>query len=133
MQIIIFTLDKEYYAISTEYVEEIIRDITTTKVPNTNDYIEGLINLRGNVVTLINLSKLLKKTNNLCYNDVIIINNEIEKMGIMVNDVREVIDIDEKSIQKVSKKPVDGVIGIIENKDSIVNILDMNLLLINEG
>ncbi|HEY4543029.1 MAG TPA: chemotaxis protein CheW [Tissierellaceae bacterium] len=133
MQIIIFTLDKEYYAISTEYVEEIIRDITTTKVPNTYDYIEGLINLRGNVVTLINLSKLLGKDNNLSYNDVIIINNEIEKMGIMVNDVREVIDIDEKSIQKVSKKPVDGVIGIIENKDSIVNILDMNLLLINEG
>lgn len=133
MQIIIFTLDKEYYAISTNYVDEIIRDVTVTQVPNTQDWIEGLINLRGNVVTLINLSKFLKINSELCYNDVIIINNEIEKIGIMVNNVEEVTDIDEKDIQQLTKQSRDGVIGIIENKDNIVNILDVNLLLENEG
>lgn len=134
MQIIVFRLEKDYYAISTEFVEEIIRDITVTKVPNSDNWIEGLINLRGNVVTLVNLAKLLERDIKLCYNDVIIINNDEEKLGIMVENVEEVINISEKDIQNINENENHGIVGIIESSDKIVNIINIESLLVkNEG
>lgn len=134
MQIIVFRLEKDYYAISTEFVEEIIRDITVTKVPNSDEWIEGLINLRGNVVTLVNLAKLLERDIKLCYNDVIIINNDEEKLGIMVENVEEVINISEEDIQNINENENHGIVGIIESSDKIVNIINIESLLVkNEG
>lgn len=134
MQIIVFRLEKDYYAISTEIVEEIIRDITIAKVPNSDNWIEGLINLRGNVVTLVNLAKLLERDVKLCYNDVIIINNDEEKLGVMVENVEEVINISEKDIQNINENENYGIVGIIESSDKIVNIINIESLLVkNEG
>ena len=61
MQIIVFTLNDKYYAIDTEQVEEISKNIPSTIVPNAPYWIEGLINLRGNVVSLVNLCKILRR------------------------------------------------------------------------
>ena len=55
MQIILFTLNDRHYAISTDMVEEISKQIPSTNVPNSPEWVEGIINLRGNVVTLLNL------------------------------------------------------------------------------
>lgn len=140
MQIIIFTLCEEYYAINTENVDEISENIKITRVPNAPDWIEGLINLRGNVVTLINSYKLLEHKGNMEYNDIIIVHNEDEeKIGIMVKDIIEVANIDETEIQKVKEIMDDGIMGIIKRNGNIVNIIDINELIskneitINEG
>ncbi|MPW24762.1 chemotaxis protein CheW [Alkalibaculum sp. M08DMB] len=129
MQIIIFTLSDKYYAIRTDKVEEISKKITSTMVPNSPDWVEGLINLRGNVVTLVNLCKLLHQSDDGCYNNIIIIHNEEDKVGLMVKDVNEVIDIDEKEIQKVSGEVFDGILGIVHMEEGIVNIIDIDVLL----
>lgn len=134
MQIIIFKLRDQYYAISTENVEEISKNISITKVPNAPTWVEGLVNLRGNVVTLINLCKLLQQEDSSCYNNIIIIQNEEEKVAIIVEDVVEVVDIEEEDIQKIGEEAADGIIGIIRMKDEIVNIIDINTLISkNEG
>ncbi len=134
MQIIIFTLSDKYYAISTENVEEISRNINITKVPNAPNWVEGLVNLRGNVVTLINLCKLLQQEESICYNNIIIVQNQEEKVAILVKDVIEVANIEEEDIQRVSEESVDGVIGIVRLKDNIINIIDINMLISkNEG
>ena len=134
MQIIIFTLSDKYYAISTENVEEISRNINITKVPNAPNWVEGLVNLRGNVVTLINLCKLLQQEESICYNNIIIIQNQEEKVAILVKDVIEVANIEEEDIQRVSEETIDGVIGIVRIKDEIINIIDINMLISkNEG
>lgn len=140
MQIIIFTLSDEYYAINTENVDEISKNIRVANVPNAPDWIEGLINLRGNVVTLINSYKLLEHKGNMVYNDIIIVHNDNgEKIGIMVKDIIEVANIEESDIQKVSDITENGVMGIIDRNDSIVNIIDINELIskneitMNEG
>ncbi len=140
MQIIIFTLCEEYYAINTENVDEISENIKITRVPNAPDWIEGLINLRGNVVTLINSYKLLEHKGNMEYNDIIIVHNDNEeKIGIMVKDIIEVANIDEAEIQKVKEIMEDGIMGIIKRNGNIVNIIDINELIskneitINEG
>jgi len=134
MQIIVFTLNEKYYAIETDKVEEISKKIPSTTVPNSPNWVEGLINLRGNVVTLLNLSKLLQQDEGICYNNIIIINNEEEKVGLMVREVTKVMDIKPESIQKVTKDIVDGIIGIIQIDEVIINIIDIKILLSkNEG
>lgn len=134
MQIIIFTLGDQYYALRTDKVEEISKNIAITKVPNSPIWIEGIINLRGNVVSLINLSKLLQQEDNLCYNNIIIVHNQEEKVGILVKDVIEVVDIAEEDIQNINHDSTDGILGIIRIDGRIINIIDMDILLSkNEG
>lgn len=134
MQIIVFTLSDKYYAISTDKVEEICKDLAFTLVPNSPDWVEGLINLRGNVVTLVNLSKLLYQEEDMCCNNIIIIHNDEEKVGLMVKDVMEVMDIQPDEFQKISKEELDGILGIVRRDGRIINIVDIDKLLFkNEG
>ncbi|HLS53732.1 MAG TPA: chemotaxis protein CheW [Tissierellaceae bacterium] len=134
MQIIIFTIGDKYYGLNTEEVEEIIDETQSKKVPNSPDWVEGLINLRGSVVTTINLSKLLRQKEDLCYNNIIIINDNEEKIGLLIKDVVEVIDIDEKDIEQIDMEAEDAIIGILRVNDRLVNIIDINILFSkNEG
>lgn len=134
MQIVIFTLNDKLYAIDTNNVDEICKRVPSTRVPNSPHWVEGLINLRGNLVTLVNLCKLLHLEDNLCYNNTIIIENNGEKIGILVKDVIEVIDIDLKDIQKLKDDSIDEISGLLLLNENIVNIIDVNKLLCkNEG
>lgn len=134
MQIIVFTLSSKYYGITTDKVEEISKKINSTLVPNAPSWVEGVINLRGNVVSLLNLSKLLHQDNSVCYNNIIIIKNEEEQVGLMVKDVVQVMDVDNKDIQKLSAENKDEFIGILKTSDKIINIIDIDILLSkNEG
>lgn len=133
MQIITFTIGDKHYAIATDKVDEISKNINSTLVPNAPSWVEGVINLRGNVVTLLNLSKLLHIEDNLCYN-IIIINNEDEKVGLMVRDVDQVMEVDLGDIQKFNSEDSDGTLGILKLDGEIINIIDIDVLLSkNEG
>lgn len=133
MQIIIFTLNDKYYGIDTSEVEEITKTISLTKVPNSEDWTEGLINLRGNVVTLVNMNKLLLQEEDSCYNNIIIIGNEEERIGILVKEVMEVVNIEEKDIEDFNREN-SGILGIYRIDSRVINILDIDSLLYkNEG
>lgn len=133
MQIIIFTLNDKYYAINTEVVEEITKTMPLTKVPNSEDWTEGLINLRGNVITLVNMSKLLLQNEDSCYNNIIIVNIEEEKIGILVKEVMEVVNIEDIEIENFNTQDT-GIFGIYRIDNRIINIVDIHSLLYkNEG
>lgn len=134
MQIIIFTIGSKYYGINTGLVDEIINKAKPKTVPNAPDWVDGLINLRGNVVPTVNLAKLLRQDDDLCYNNIIIVNNEDERIGIMIKDVIEVIDIEDENIENVNLDVDLAIIGITRINGKLVNIIDMDLLLSkNEG
>lgn len=135
MQIIVFTVGDKNYGISTTEVEEISEWIVPTVVPKSPYWVEGLINLRGNVITLVDLSKLLGQNNDkMCYNNVILIRSNEEEVGLMVTDVVEVTRIDPKDIEEVSQDKRDGFTGVIRLNDTIVNVVDIDILLSkNEG
>lgn len=58
MQLVIFKLDKEEFGISIHTVQEIIRiPENISRVPKTDDFIEGVINLRGNVLPIVDMRK----------------------------------------------------------------------------
>jgi len=134
MQIILFTLNDRHYAISTDMVEEISKQIPSTNVPNSPEWVEGIINLRGNVVTLLNLSKLLQQDDSICYNNIIIMNNNDEKIGLMVQEVLQVLDIEPEDIQTLNSDEDDGMLGIVQIGEEIIDILEIEKLLSkNEG
>ena len=129
MQIIIFKLKDKYYALNTDMVEEISKTITSTNVPNAPEWIDGLTNLRGYVVTLLNLGFLLEIEESLCYNNIIICNYQDEKIGLLVEEIIGVREIETDMIRKVSNNMKKGILGILQTKDFIVNIIDVNSLL----
>jgi purine-binding chemotaxis protein CheW len=129
MQIIVFTLDDQYYSLDSSRVEEISRQIPSTMVPNAPVGVVGLINLRGNVVPLVNLAKLLHRKEDQCYNNIVIVQKEDEKIGILVHEVKEVLKIDESHIEEVSAKAGTGIVGIIQLGDKLVNHIDLDRIL----
>lgn len=129
MQIIVFTLGEKYYAFNSEKVEEISKLIESTTVPKSPAWIEGLINLRGNVVSLVNLSRLMKHEDKGCYTNIVIVNVKDEKIGIMVSEVKEVLKIKETDIEKVSMETGDGVVGILQLEEKLVNYIDLDLII----
>lgn len=133
MQIVIFLLGEKRYAFKTEKVLEISKDANPTIVPNSPDWVEGLVNLRGDIVTMINLSKVLQLDDSLCYNKFIILDNDDEKIGLMVTEVIEVVDIEDEQLQKVDNSDNTGVVGIVKLDDEIINIIDINSLMKKEG
>ncbi|MGL4654613.1 MAG: chemotaxis protein CheW [Sarcina sp.] len=133
MQIVIFSLGDEEFAVETLKVQNISNNMLVTKVPKSDSHIRGLINLRGNIISLIDINLLLGTTNQ--FNEkgnIIIIDIEEEEIAISVDKVKEVLDIDEKIIQKLDAEEVrDYVKGIINLNGSIITLIDLNMLLGN--
>lgn len=136
-QIIVFTLNNKYYAFLSEDVEEILKKMPWTTIPQSPEWVQGLINLRGNVITLINFYKLLTpsvETEELCYNNIVIVKNKDEKLAFMVDNVEWVTEIDPAAIQQLENKTDDHISGLIQVKDQLVNIINMETLFYkNEG
>jgi len=128
-QIIVFTLGEKYYAVNSDQVEEISKLIPSTLVPNAPKHIEGLINLRGNVISLVNLAKLLRLGEDQCYNNIVILDRQDEKLGILVTEVKEVLKIEEKDIEKVSAETKSGVVGILQLEKDLVNYIDLDRII----
>jgi len=131
MQMIIFTLNENYYAFSSENVEEITNKMPWTPVPQSPSWVQGLVNLRGNVITLINFYKLLSptdETKELWYNNIIIVKNDEEKIAFMVDDVAWVLDIEPSAVQQLDDKADELVSSVIQVKDQIVSVINMEKL-----
>jgi len=133
MQVVIFKLNNEQFAVETAKVQSINDAMEITRVPKAPEHIKGLINLRGNVISLLDINLLLdvpkdeEKQNN-----IIILEMEDELVGITVDQVDEVLDVEEDIIEKISDERKKAYIeGIINFKDRIVTLIDIDKLLSN--
>lgn len=100
MQIVVFKLGEEHFAVETEKVQSINDTMGITKVPKAPSYIKGLINLRGSIKSLVDINLLLDVNPGKEQNNIIILTVEDEEIGISVDEVEEVLDIDEKKYSK---------------------------------
>lgn len=104
-QYLTFLVDKESFAISILDVKEIIEIANITHVPLTPDYIHGVINLRGSVVPVIDLSARLKHRPAEVNKRSCIVLVEVEVadstqlIGMLVDEVREILEIPPENIQ----------------------------------
>lgn len=105
-QYLTFIIANEKYGIPIDDVIEVIDYIPVTKIPLSPDYIEGVINLRGSIIPVINLSyRFFKKKNEQTkFTSIIMIeifdNEETLIIGLMIDAVKEVLFIPEKNIDE---------------------------------
>lgn len=131
MQVVIFKLKDEQFAVETSRVQTISEVMTITKVPNAPGFVKGLINLRGSVLSMLDLNLLLDiGESDAEQQSTIILKLEDELVGIAVDEVDEVLDIDEDIIENIgdnNKKAYEK--GVINFKDRIVTFIDIDKLI----
>ena len=132
---ICFRLGKEHFSIPLGKIKEVIELLELTPIPNAPDYIRGLINLRGNVITVIDLRlKLLnvKEVEDVKRKTSIIISFiDGVPIGFVVDQVIEVINYAEEDIcsidsTKAESEHVDFVTGVAKDPEkNLIFILDL--------
>jgi chemotaxis protein CheZ len=139
-QYIGFYLDQNEYMIPVLNVREIINMPSITRIPLAPTYIEGVTNLRGVVVPLVNLKKLMglkemEKNEAVGYelgNKVIIITHGGMLFGVVVDKVSGIISVEESSIEateSVFHSSLEQAEGIVKLKDRVAVLLDTKRLL----
>lgn len=136
-----FKSGNEYFGLKIQYVNEIIPYQAITAIPETADYIKGLINLRGKIIPVIDIS-LRFKQEPFDYDDrtcIIVIKVQSTVVGLIIEKIAEVVEIQEGNIlpppsiiraaDKVQNK---YVYGIGKVGDSVKLLLDPDKLLNDE-
>jgi purine-binding chemotaxis protein CheW len=137
-QFLTFKLDEEIFALDIGKVREVLDFTTVTKVPQTPDFMRGVINLRGSVVPVVDLRLKFalprtQKTVNTC-----IIITEVETegetlvLGAMVDSVQEVLDLEPEQIEPPPRIGVklntDFIRGMGKRDGEFIIILDIDLV-----
>lgn len=130
MQYVVFKLGEEHFAVETAKILSINDMIKITPVPKAPAHIKGLINLRGSIKSLVDIHLLLNIEPHENQNNIIILKVNEEEIGIIVDDVEEVIDIDEQKLQKLEARNIEDYIkGVIELDNRLLTIIDIEKLL----
>lgn len=99
-QLVVFQLATAEYAIPISQVKEIIRYNGATKIPTTPEYMEGIINLRGKVISVVDLSgKFALPTEKGVAKQALIIEVAGREVGLVVDEVTEVIRLEETEVE----------------------------------
>jgi len=125
LQVVEFLLGRERYAVDLFDVKEVVEYTTITKLPNTASYMRGIIDLRGEITTIIDLKERLRIPTGPDIDEencrIIVLDEKITKAktGIMVDDVLSVSTFDRNDIDSTSAADVDddsAILGIIKKK-----------------
>lgn len=131
MQVVVFNIGNEQFAVETSKVQSINDLMKITKVPKAPSYIKGLINLRGNIISILDINLLLGMTNADERNDnIIILKLEDELVGITVDAVDEVMEFSEEQLEKIHNE-MDKIYikGVINLKERIITLIDFDKLI----
>lgn len=123
-----FTSDGLTIGVSTNYVIEIITNHTITPLPLVPDYVKGIINLRGQIIPILDIRLRMGKpsiehTSTTC---VIVLEIDSVYIGIIVDDVQQVVDVDKSMISSVPVEKQQVLIsGMLSNGPrSVILFLD---------
>ena len=141
-QYLTFKLDDEVFALDVAKVREILDFTTVTKVPQTPDFMRGVINLRGSVVPVIDMRlkfgmSMTEKTVNTCIVVVeISLGTETTILGALADSVQEVVDMEPDQIEPApkigTKLNTDFIRGMGKREGKFVMILDIDKVFTTE-
>lgn len=142
VQVVVFLLDGEEYAIKITDLREIIEIPNITAIPNTPEFIRGIFNLRGKIVVIIDLEKRFNftRSNKNLPKHIVITEVGGNNFGIIVDEVKEVLRVPITNIKptpelissKIHAEYLSGVIVFEEKeneKSRIIVLLDVIKLL----
>jgi purine-binding chemotaxis protein CheW len=135
LQVVGFRIGRETFGLPISSVREIVRVPEITSVPNAPDYIEGVINLRGRIIPVVDLRKRFgepvaepsKK------NRIVVVEMEQRAIGLIVNSASEVLRIPPSEIEAPSNVFQEGelnyITGVGKLNGRLVILLDLNRVL----
>ncbi|NJE61476.1 chemotaxis protein CheW [Thermococcus sp. 21S7] len=139
VQVVAFMVGSEEFCLDISKVREIKEMMPITRVPNAPDFVEGVINLRGQITTVVNLKKLLgyyEPDDDLSRKKIIIAEVKDEIVGIIVDSVSDVITLTDEQIEQPPKtltsrvdiRYIKGIAKINEGERLLI-MLDLDKLL----
>lgn len=126
-QYITFKIEGKIYGIKISEIIDIYERIKGIRIPNAEDFIESVINLRGDVVVLISLKKKLKIMKKVEENYIIICENNKEKYGLLIDEIEGIINVSKVKDQESEGEYIKGFVEkdgkeiIILNLKNIIN------------
>lgn len=138
IQLVTFSIGEEEFGVNILRVQEIIRTMEITNVPRAPEFVEGVINLRGKVIPIIDLRKrfgLLGKEHDK-HTRIIVIEISMMIVGFVVDSVSEVLRIPANTVEPpppvVSGLESEYIDGVGKMEDRLLILLDLNQLLSSE-
>ena len=138
VQWVTFHLDNEKYGIKVMQVQEVLRMTEIAPVPGAPHYVMGIINLRGNVVTVIDTRKRfgLAETEADDSTRIVIVEADNNVVGILVDSVAEVVDLKMSDVETAPNVGNDEsskyIQGVSSQGDELLILVDVNKLLTDE-
>ena len=135
LQVVTFRVGNENYGLHIMKVQEIIRVIEAVKVPKAPAYVEGVINLRGKIIPIIDLRKRMRKAIT-CYSDasrIIVVDTGGRLAGLVVDAVIDVIMLNGDDVGPCpsldDSKRSDYIMGVGRQGDRLITVLSLESLL----
>lgn len=138
IQLVTFRLQDETYGINVMQVQEVLRISEIAPVPGAPPYVLGIINLRGNVVTVIDTRSRfgLSNTETDDSSRIVIIESEQQVVGILVDSVAEVVELRQSEIDSApnvgNEESSRYIQGVASHNDDLLIVVDLNKLLTEE-
>ncbi|RFU68980.1 purine-binding chemotaxis protein CheW [Peribacillus saganii] len=135
---VVFQAGKQQYGIPVSSVSSIEKMLDLTKLPQVPDYMSGITNVRGKVIPVLDIAKILfnqpfKKSNS---NKIILVNLNDSIVGIIVEDAKEIVDVLSEDINEVNGLVTANVTylsGVIQTDTGFVTLLNLEKLVVNLG
>jgi purine-binding chemotaxis protein CheW len=130
-QLVVFDLNEEAYGVDIGAVREIIRMQEITRVPRAPRFIEGVINLRGKVIPVVDLRQRfsMPETERTEEHRIVVVDVMGQDIGIVVDAVTEVSRVSEASIEPpssvITTEDSDYLTGIVKTDSKLIILLDI--------
>lgn len=140
LQLVGFDIGTEQFGVDILMVQEIIRSAKVTAVPNSPEFVEGVINLRGNIIPVVDLRKRLYLYNEESESSrswILILNISERVVGFIVDQVTHVIKLPEDNVQPPPDIVISGlesqyIQGVCEMEGNLLVILNFSRVLFND-
>jgi len=134
-RLLIFTLDREMYAIPIHDIALIIHDASITPIPNAPDFLLGILSLRGKVVSILDAAKRLQLVRREAIQEgkIIVIDMGTDQFGVRVDAIDQLVEVDISSLEPPPEGfmplPQDFVEGVFHHKGRAVGFLNLPMFL----
>lgn len=135
IQLVVFSLGREEFAVEVTQVREIMRMEEITRMPKTPSFVEGIINLRGQIIAVIDLGKQLnmESASKSAETRIIVVEAEDVKVGMIVDSVSEVLRVSAEAVEPsptiATEISAAYLQGVVKQDNRLIILLDLTRVL----
>jgi len=135
LELCTFYINDQQFGIDIQKIQEINKNLSITRVPYSSEFIVGVMNLRGRIVTVIDLAKKCRLSDTVQGKNsrAIIVNSQDEYIGLLVDRVGDVIPVNVKNVEPPPVN-IDSILGsytkgVLNTGSDMIGILDVEAVL----